>query len=188
MLFCYIQLFRNRHKKFRHKTEPCYKQTIYEENLHKVLFDIISKQAEILLNIDSVADLDKIKLQTVQTIEIKKRIEQCQKAMQNLYEQLLTKEITLDEYKSLKENHDADIRKFQKQYESSYQSVEQAKIDSQAKSQLIQIARDVKKENTLTQALSDTLIDKVLVYPDNRIEVVWKIQDFCMDMKAVKIG
>lgn len=170
------------------KTEPCYKQTIYEEDLHKVLFDIISKQAEILLNIDSVADLDKIKLQTAQTIEIKKRIEQCQKAMQNLYEQLLTKEITLDEYKSLKENHDADIRKFQKQYESSYQSVEQAKIDSQAKSQLIQIARDVKKENTLTQALSDTLIDKVLVYPDNRIEVVWKIQDFCMDMEAVKIS
>ena len=170
------------------ETEPCYKHTVYEKDLHKVLFDIISKQAEILFNIDSVADLDKIKLQTAQTVEIKKRIEQCQKAMQNLYERFLTKEITLDEYKSQKESYDADMQKFQIQYENSYRNVEQAKIDSQVKSQLIQIAADVKKENTLTQALADTLIDKVLIYPDNRIEVVWKIQDFCMDIEAVKIS
>lgn len=80
------------------------------------------------------------------------------------------------------------MQKFQMQYENSYRNVEQAKINSQAKAQIIQIAKDVKKENTLTQALADTLIDKVLIYPDNRIEVVWKIQDFCMDMEAVKIS
>lgn len=45
----------------------------------------------------------------------------------------------------------------------------------------IQIAKDVNKENTLTQALADMLIDKVLVYPDKRIDVMWKIQDFCRD-------
>ena len=53
------------------------------------------------------------------------------------------------------------------------------KIDSKTKSQIIQIAKDVSKENILTQALADTLVDKVYISPEKNIEIVWKIQDFC---------
>lgn len=28
--------------------------------------------------------------------------------------------------------------------------------------------------------LADTLIDRVYVYPDNPLEIVWKMKEFCM--------
>ena len=46
----------------------------------------------------------------------------------------------------------------------------------------------MKKENTLTQALADMLIDKVLVYPGKRIDVIWKMQDFCRDIDMTEMS
>ena len=32
----------------------------------------------------------------------------------------------------------------------------------------------------LTAGLADTLIDRVYIYPNNQVEIVWKMKDFCM--------
>ncbi len=69
------------------ETELCYKQEISESLLNKAVFDIISKQAEIILNIDNS------QIKTEQLADTGKQI---------LYEQLLTGKITLEEYKKLK--------------------------------------------------------------------------------------
>ena len=29
--------------------------------------------------------------------------------------------------------------------------------------------------------LADTLIDRVYVYPNNQVEIVWKMKDFCTE-------
>ena len=39
------------------------------------------------------------------------------------------------------------------------------------------IAREVSGEKELTRALADALIDRVIVYPGNRIEIVYKFKD-----------
>lgn len=164
------------------ETEPCYKLSLNEEELHKVLFDIISKQAEIITNIDSLDSIDKIEIQSEKAIEIEKQITACHREKQNLYEQLIAKQITVEEYQKQKGICDADMRNYQAEYDRSSRQLEQAKTNNTTHSQLMDIAKKVKKENTLTQSLSDMLIDKVFVYPNKRIEVVWKIKDFCMDM------
>ena len=41
-----------------------------------------------------------------------------------------------------------------------------------------EIAEKIVAETNLTQAISDALIEKVFSYPDNRIEVTWKIPGF----------
>ena len=33
----------------------------------------------------------------------------------------------------------------------------------------------------LTAGLADTLIDRVYVYPGNRVEIAWKMKDFCLE-------
>ena len=33
----------------------------------------------------------------------------------------------------------------------------------------------------LTAGLADTLIDRVYVYPNNQVEIIWKMKDFCME-------
>ena len=78
------------------ETELCYKQEISESLLNKAVFDIISKQAEIILNIDNS------QIKTEQLADMGKQITAYQKEKQILYEQLLTGKITLEEYKKLK--------------------------------------------------------------------------------------
>ncbi len=161
--------------------EPCHKHKIYESDLHKVLFDIISKQAELILNVDSISDVDTLSVKTEKSVDLEKQIEVYQQKKQKLYEQLLMQEISKDEYMELKAQYDATIQNMSAQYDRSRRDIEQAKSYRESLSQAKQIAKSVQKENTLTQALADMLIDKVYVYPDNRIEVVWKIKDFCTE-------
>ena len=116
-------------------------------------------------------------IRTEQLADIEKQITACQKKKQRLYEQLLTAEITLDEYKQLKIELDTKTENYRIQYDKFRKSEEK----------IIQTVKAVKKETALTQALADMLIEKVCVYPDNRLEIVWKIKDFCTE-NAAEIG
>ena len=42
----------------------------------------------------------------------------------------------------------------------------------------VDVARKILKEDALTQEIVDILIDRILVYPDKRIEIVWRIEGF----------
>lgn len=76
------------------ETELCYKQEISESLLYKTVFDIISKQAEIILNIDDASNIDNSQIKTEQLADMGKQITAYQKEKQILYEQLLTGKIT----------------------------------------------------------------------------------------------
>lgn len=56
--------------------------------------------------------------------------------------------------------------------------------ENENRTKIIRTAKAVKKETTLTQALADMLIEKVCIYPDNRLEIEWKIKDFCTENTA----
>lgn len=43
---------------------------------------------------------------------------------------------------------------------------------------LADISNAVSNENGFSQALSDLLIDKVFVYPDKKVKIVWKVRGF----------
>ena len=77
------------------ETELCYKQEISESLLNKAVFDIISKQAEIILNIDNASNIDNAQIKIEQLADMEKQITAYQKEKQILYEQLLTGKITL---------------------------------------------------------------------------------------------
>ena len=53
-------------------------------------------------------------------------------------------------------------------------------MDEKAKSARTELAREVVGAGGLMAGLSDTLIDRVYVYPNNQVEIVWKMKDFCM--------
>ena len=169
------------------ETEPCYKSEITESALNQAIFDIISKQAESILNIDDVAKVNTAQIKTEQLADIEKQIAACQKKKQRLYEQLLTAEITLDEYKQLKIELDTKAENYRIQYDKFRKSEERSQLETENRSKIIQMAKAVKKETALTQALADMLIEKVCVYPDNRLEIEWKIKDFCTE-SAAEIG
>lgn len=150
----------------------------YRKSLNQAVFDIISKQAEILLNIDDVSKADTAQIKTGQLADIEKQIAACQKEKQKLYEHLLTEKITLDEYRRLKQEYDTKAENYRIRYDKCRQSEEQNRLKIENRTKIVQTSKTIKKENTLTQALADVLIEKVCVYPDNRLEIEWKIKDF----------
>ena len=44
-----------------------------------------------------------------------------------------------------------------------------------------ELAQEISGAGGLTAGLADALIDRVYVYPRNRVEIVWKVKDFCVE-------
>ena len=42
-------------------------------------------------------------------------------------------------------------------------------------------AHEIAHSRGLTAGLSDTLIDRVYIYPNNRVKIMWKLKDFCTE-------
>ena len=152
---------------------------ILEEELHTVIYDIISKQAEVIFNTSSIGIVSASTLQAEQQVEIQAQLDTYKREKQSLYEKLMGKEITTVEYQVMKKTFDEKIAYAQQQLERCCKQIEENNITAKSNSELKKLAKDIKKENTLSQSLADGLIDKVYVYPNKRIEIVWKVQDFC---------
>lgn len=54
-------------------------------------------------------------------------------------------------------------------------------MDEKSKSARTELAREIVGAGGLMAGLADTLIDRVYVYPNNQVEIIWKIKDFCME-------
>ena len=54
-------------------------------------------------------------------------------------------------------------------------------MDKKTKNARIELAREITETDSLTAKLADTLVDRVYIYPDNGIEIVWKMKDFCIE-------
>jgi len=110
---------------------------------------------------------------------------QAQKAKLTLYERFVLGEITADEYKSVKAGLDATATRA-KQVQVAYKkdATRQASFDEFKK-----IAGDTLNSGELTAQLVDSLIDKVYVFTDHRIEIVWKSSLFSItDVDAYDDG
>lgn len=56
--------------------------------------------------------------------------------------------------------------------------MQMAETEKRARTEL---AQEVSEAGGLTAGLAEMLIDRVYVYPDNQVEIVWKMKDFCME-------
>jgi hypothetical protein len=88
---------------------------------------------------------------------------------------MILKEISISEYKALKEALDGKQKRIEilsskgkNTYDTSENTLKSAQI--------------VVKQSALTKELMDLLIEKVWVYPDYRIEIEWKDSGFALEM------
>ncbi len=156
----------------------CYNLKIEENELHSLLFDIISKQTAVLLNTDNLSNIKDYDESIQKKIDYEKSIEDCYKNKRHLYEKLLLKEIDLQMYNELKAEYDNKINNFKHSLSEISLQAEMLKSEKDNIAALKNVSDIISNESTLSQTLSDLLIDKVFVYPDNRVEVVWKVQGF----------
>ena len=159
----------------------CHGLTVTEAELEGMLYEILSKQAQVILNVADLANAGRLDVQLARQAEYDKRIEGCLDQKRVLYEQLILKQITMEDYKSQKAAVDSELDRLREIHSNLKVRTSQMEMDEKAKSARTELAREVVGAGGLTAGLADTLIDRVYVYPNNQVEIVWKMKDFCME-------
>ncbi|MDR1322705.1 MAG: hypothetical protein LBK56_14995, partial [Gracilibacteraceae bacterium] len=156
----------------------CYRLSIAAKELEDSLFGIISAQARTILNIGSLSDLPDIDLKLEEQSEYEKRIERLEDEKRELYEQLVTGEISVGGYRDAKTALDAELARLartQAAIANEAAKFAEAKATGDERRRIAEIASSA---DTLTHPLVETLIDHVFVYPGERVEVKWKFADY----------
>ena len=92
------------------------------------------------------------------------------------------KQITMEDYKIQKAAVDRELDRLREIHSNLKAQTSQMEMDEKSKSARTELALEVVGAGGLTAGLADTLIDRVYIYPNNQVEIVWKMKDFCMEV------
>ena len=154
----------------------CHKMRINAVELEKAVFITLKKQMEAAANLnpDGTVRLDAA---APERSEYEQQIEALQDGKRLLYERYLLREIDLDTYKAEKTACDELLLKTKNAYAAVLAQAKQKQEERSRQESREEAAKAILDADTLTTELADFLIDRVLVYPDNRIEIAYKIKD-----------
>ncbi|MFR3948458.1 MAG: recombinase family protein [Ruminococcus sp.] len=164
------------------ETLPCHGVRIKMADLEQVVFETIRAQMCPALGIDS--NKDKLDLQTVQQAEHEEKLRSIQDSKRHLYEQYALGEIDLETYRTRKAVYDTELVQAKNVHAVITAQTKQIKSDYEIKLKQQEIVQEVGNANMLTKALIDRLINKVYVFPGDRIEIEYATQDF-LETKAI---
>ena len=152
-----------------------------EAELEKTLYEILTKQAQVILNVADLSNAGMLDVQLAEQAEYDKQINRCLDQKRALYEQFILKQITMADYKSEKAAVDSELDRLREIHSNLKVQTSQMEMDEKVKNTRTELAREVVGAGGLTAGLADTLIDRVYVYPNNQVEIIWKMKDFCME-------
>lgn len=109
--------------------------------------------------------------------EYETQIAAIQDEKMKLYESFLSGEINGEEYKAQKEVLDVSLTKTKSAHAALTAQAKQAQEHRAEQVQRQAIIQEIAKADGLNASIADTLIEKVYVFPDKRIEIVYKIKD-----------
>lgn len=160
------------------ETAPCHGLRIPEAELESMLYEVLSKQAQVILNIEDLSHAGLLEARIAEQKDYGGQIGGCQDKKRVLYERLLLQEISIEDYKGQKAVIDAELNRLEQIQSSLCAQTTQMKMDDEAKSARKQMAREIAETGGLTQELADALIDRVYIYPGNQVDIIWKVRNF----------
>ena len=163
------------------ESAACHGLVIAEAELERLLFEILSKQAQIILGLDNLSNAGQLDIQLAEQAEYDNRIEEYMDEKRVLYERLVMKQITTEDYKAQKAAIDIELDRLREINSKLKMQTSQMQMDEKEKNARTELAQEVSEAGGLTAGLAETLIDRVYVYPDNQVEIVWKMKDFCIE-------
>ena len=163
------------------ESATCHGLVIAEAELERLLYEILSKQAKIILNLDNLANVGQLDIQLAELAEFDIRIEEYMDKKRVLYERLVLNQISIEDYKTQKAAVDSELDRLRDIHTKLKTQITQMQKEEKEKIARTELAREVSGAGGLTAGLADVLIDRVYVYPGSQVEIVWKVKDFCME-------
>ena len=156
----------------------CRNLEIGEQELEDLLFEVINKQAQVILNIDGLGDTAELSIKVEQQAEYEKQINICQDNKRIIYEKFVLGELDKAAYMTEKSILDAELARLTAAFDILKSEADIMSVKKSADDKLKNSADTVLSAGSLTRPLVDLLIDKVYVYPGNHVEIAWKAADF----------
>ncbi len=152
----------------------CHRMKVSAAELDDVVLTIIRKQAEVVLNTGDLSALRKISVGGRRIADYEKDVRECVEHRQQVYERFVMREIDKETYQSLQQGITERIERLNTQIAV----FKQAEHDHKTGKKAAAIAKHTLSEAATPREIVETLVDKILVFPGKRIEVLWKIADF----------
>jgi hypothetical protein len=159
----------------------CHKMKVNVHEIDDAVLATVSKQVEILLN----SDLSELRVKGTEAQQIsdyEKQTRECVEQRQRFYEQFVLHEIDRETHQTLQ----AECAERIERLKSQIAVVRQAERDKQATKRTIAIAEQIKGDVLVPKEVVDVLIEKVLVFAGNHIEIQWKIANFANTIELEK--
>ena len=157
-------------------TADCHKMKYNADEIHNAVMTIIRKQAEVVLNFGDL-DLEGIhkKGEFERRIsECEKQIRQCIEQRQKYYEQFVLGEIDRNTHIQLKADCTIQLERLNNQLAV----IKQSERDKSVNEKVAEIAKTALSETATPKDIVNALVDKVIVFPDYKIEIRWKFVNF----------
>jgi DNA invertase Pin-like site-specific DNA recombinase len=151
----------------------CHRLEIDEHDLEEMIFASISERARAILNTEPGSDA--ARSDAMKTAQSGILLAECQNEKRELYERFVLGGLSAEEYTSGKAVLDAEISRLNR----IVGSVASAAVNAAG---LYEAAKMAAAADALTPELTELLIEKVYVYPESRIEIVWKMPSFGAEM------
>ena len=154
----------------------CHKMRLNAAELEQAVFLTLKKQMEATAPLAPDGTL-RVDSSVPERAEYEQQIETLQDGKRTLYERYLMGEIDLNTYKAEKAACDELLLKTKNAYAAVLAQAKQKKDEQARQDSRKEASKAIFDADTLTTELAELLIDRVLVYPDKRIEIAYKIQD-----------
>lgn len=154
----------------------CYRLRVLAADLEAVVHDIVNTQLQVYLDADFEC-VERLAAKSEQQARQEKLIANAEDEKRRLYEKLVLGEVCPDEYKAGKAEVDAKLANLIRVHEMLAKETVALAISKQNRDEL-SAAAEIHTESGLTRPLVEILIDRVLVFPGDRVDIVWKISEF----------
>lgn len=142
----------------------------------------VKKEAEIFLDRDKLSR-QVIKRNSPLSVSDKinstmRSIEAAQKSWIALYDKYADGKLEREFFLNEKKQYDADMKKLEEELAALRQAQEEEESEQEGSGRKAEQAMAFLEEEELTEDMKDKLIEKVVVYPGDRIEIVWKFEGY----------
>lgn len=159
-------------------TFDCHGMKIKAAELESVVFNTITQQTKVYLGVENFENYNLDESTSLGQDECEKQFELISQHKQNLYEKYLLGELSLEDYKEQKAFDDVELVHIKNTCATIMAQARKEKTDCDTETRKLEIVKAISDETTLTVALAEKVVDKVYLYPGNRIEISYLISDF----------
>lgn len=179
-----------------HKQDKsCASHGIRDKALEEVVLETVKQYIRDVIDLDDILSMtDTAPLRTAEAQKVQRQLdkkrsehERLQKLLMSLYENLADGIIDRDEYARLKQNYAERAAECEKQMDALQESLLQIKEHGGEHREWMTRFRKHQNITELERSIAVALIDRILIYKDNRVEVHFRFEDeFAWQMDILK--